>query len=72
MASSFKIKYKRNIFELSIGLNDLYSVMHIMQRKNIKKLQNTIYIKKIMEMFQKEELAKSKCDKYEVFFGFLL
>ena len=38
MKNYFKVKYNSNMFELSIGSNDLYLIMHIMLSKNVKKL----------------------------------
>ena len=40
MISSFKVKYKNKIFELALRLNDLYWIMHVMQRKLQKIIQN--------------------------------
>ena len=47
--------------------------MHVMQSKNMRKLQKIIRNlsgkenKSFMEMFQKEELCRLKGDQYEVF-----
>jgi hypothetical protein len=56
-----------------IGLNDVYWIMCVMQRKNLKKLQKIVWnlsgkeCKIFMEMLQREELGGSKGDQYEVF-----
>ena len=76
MESYVKDKYKSNIFELSIGLNDLYWIMHVMQSKNMKKLQKIVWNMSREEgkswMFQKEEFSGSKGNQCEVFLGILL
>ena len=69
MISSFKVKYKNKIFELALRLNDLYWIMHVMQRKLQKIIQNMSgkQCKSVMKMFQKEEFGGLKGDQYEVF-----